>query len=62
MSASTEEATWVLTSYLVANAIILPATGWAGVVFWAQAIFDRLHHDIHMRLDAVRGGDEPETC
>src|SRR5215831_14674261 len=28
LSASTEEATWVLTSYLVANAIILPMTGW----------------------------------
>jgi DHA2 family multidrug resistance protein len=28
MSATTDEATWVLTSYLVANAIILPMTGW----------------------------------
>ncbi|MDQ6861982.1 MAG: DHA2 family efflux MFS transporter permease subunit, partial [Verrucomicrobiota bacterium] len=30
LSASTDEATWVLTSYLVANAIILPATNWLG--------------------------------
>jgi len=28
MSATIEEATWVLTSYMVANAIILPMTGW----------------------------------
>lgn len=28
LSATVEEATWVLTSYLVANAIILPITGW----------------------------------
>jgi len=28
LSASRDEATWVLTSYLVANAIILPMTGW----------------------------------
>ncbi len=28
LSASVDEATWVLTSYLVANAIILPASGW----------------------------------
>ncbi len=28
LSSSVEEATWVLTSYLVANAIILPITGW----------------------------------
>ncbi len=33
LSASTEEATWVLTSYLVANAIILPATGWLASFF-----------------------------
>ena len=28
MSASVSESTWTLTSYLVANAIILPLTGW----------------------------------
>jgi DHA2 family multidrug resistance protein len=33
LSASIDEATWVLTSYLVANAIVLPATGWLSRVF-----------------------------
>src|SRR5919112_591668 len=33
MSATIEEATWALTSYLVANAIILPMTGWLASVF-----------------------------
>jgi MFS transporter, DHA2 family, multidrug resistance protein len=33
LSASTDEATWVLTSYLASNAIILPATGWLGQFF-----------------------------
>ena len=28
LSSTVEEATWVLTSYIVANAIILPVTGW----------------------------------
>ncbi len=28
LSASNDEATWVLTSYLVANAVILPASNW----------------------------------
>lgn len=28
LSATTDEATWVLTSYLVANAVILPASNW----------------------------------
>src|SRR5271169_647086 len=30
LSATPDEATWVLTSYLVSNAIILPMTGWLG--------------------------------
>ncbi len=33
LSATVEEATWALTSYLVANAIILPMTGWLANFF-----------------------------
>src|ERR1700722_9483273 len=33
LSVSIDEATWALTSYLVANAIILPMTGWLASVF-----------------------------
>src|SRR5512135_2976493 len=33
LAATTEEATWVLTSYLVSNAIVLPITGWLGIYF-----------------------------
>jgi MFS transporter, DHA2 family, multidrug resistance protein len=33
MSATIDESTWVLTSYLVANAIILPLTGWLATFF-----------------------------
>src|SRR5215208_123237 len=33
MSATIDEATWALTSYLVANAIILPMTGWLAATF-----------------------------
>jgi len=33
LSATPEEATWALTSYLVANAIILPITGWLANYF-----------------------------
>ena len=28
LSAGTDESTWVLTSYLVSNAIVLPMSGW----------------------------------
>src|SRR5205814_7528770 len=33
LSATVDEATWALTSYLVANAIILPITGWLANFF-----------------------------
>ena len=33
VSASNDEATWVLTSYLVANAIVLPASSWFSLRF-----------------------------
>ena len=38
LSASTDEATWVLTSYLVSNAIILPATGWLSSFFGRKKV------------------------
>ena len=33
LNAGTDEVTWVLTSYLVANAVVLPMTGWLSRVF-----------------------------
>src|SRR5215510_12291615 len=33
MSASVDEANWVLTAYLVANAIVLPLSGWFSSLF-----------------------------
>src|SRR5437667_9414228 len=38
MSATIDEATWVLTSYLVANAIILPTTGWLAGTFGRKRV------------------------
>src|ERR1700704_3846907 len=38
LSATTDEATWVLTSYLVANAIVLPLTGWLANHFGRRRI------------------------
>ena len=32
LSVTTDESTWVLTSYLVSNAIVLPMTGWLGAL------------------------------
>src|ERR1039457_6373620 len=39
LGASNNESTWVLTSYLVANAIILPASGWLVSVFGRKRLF-----------------------
>src|SRR5579875_2592168 len=33
LSATNDEATWVLTSYLVANAVVLPASSWFSLKF-----------------------------
>ncbi len=38
LSATIDESTWVLTSYLVANAIILPMTGWLGNHFGRKRV------------------------
>ena len=38
LSATVDEATWVLTSYLVSNAIILPMTGWLANYFGRKRI------------------------
>src|ERR1700716_452340 len=33
LSATPEQATWVLTSYLISNAIVLPVTAWLSAAF-----------------------------
>jgi DHA2 family multidrug resistance protein len=39
LGASTDESTWVLTSYLVSNAIILPVSGWFVGIFGRKRFF-----------------------
>jgi MFS transporter, DHA2 family, multidrug resistance protein len=39
LSASQEESTWILTSYLVTNAIILPISGWLATVMGRKRFF-----------------------
>src|SRR6266436_2658621 len=39
LSAGMEEVTWVITSYLAANAIIIPATGWLAGVLGRKRFF-----------------------
>ena len=39
LSASVDESTWVLTSYLVSNAIVLPLSGWLSSVFGRKRFY-----------------------
>jgi DHA2 family multidrug resistance protein len=39
LSAGVDESTWVLTSYLVSNAIVLPASGWMAQRFGRKRLF-----------------------
>jgi DHA2 family multidrug resistance protein len=39
LSAGVDESTWVLTSYLVSNAIVLPLTGWLSSVFGRKRFY-----------------------
>ncbi|HXZ02636.1 MAG TPA: DHA2 family efflux MFS transporter permease subunit [Stellaceae bacterium] len=39
LSASTDESTWVLTSYLVTNAVILPISGWLATTIGRKRYF-----------------------
>jgi DHA2 family multidrug resistance protein len=39
LGASSDQSTWVLTSYLVSNAIVLPISGWLAVTFGRKRFF-----------------------
>jgi DHA2 family multidrug resistance protein len=39
LSATVDESTWVLTSYLISNAIVLPLTGWLSMLFGRKRLF-----------------------
>ena len=62
LSATIDESTWVLTSYLVANAIVLPLTGWLATPLRPQAPADDVGHRLHDRVAALRPRAEPAAA
>ena len=50
---------WVITSYLAANAIILPISGWLAIRLGRRELLSALDRHLHARVGAVRHGDEP---
>ena len=54
-----DEATWTLTSYLVANGIVLTISGWLGDGVRPQALFSDLPWHVHGLLLFLRHCDQP---
>ena len=54
VSAAQDQITWVLTSYIVAAAIMTPLTGWLAGRFGQEACFPRLHRRLRGGVHAVR--------
>ncbi len=50
LGATYEESTWVLTSYLVSSAIVLPVSGWLSNSVRPQALLHGLRHCIYRLL------------
>ena len=58
MSASVDEATWVLTSYLIANAVILPISGWLANIIGRKRLLLIVVSGFTIVEPAVRPGPE----
>ena len=59
LSATIDESTWVLTSYLVANAIVLPMTGWLARYFGRKRLLMTSVVGFTIVVVALRSRAEP---
>ena len=62
LSASTDEATWVLTSYLVSNAIVLAGDWLAEPILWSEKVSDHLHRDLYDFVRSLRFSQQPRDA
>ena len=56
LSASQDESTWVLTSYLVSNAVILPISAWLSVLVGRKKFYMTCVGPFHDQLVSLRTG------
>ena len=56
LSVGRSQSTWVLTSYLVANAIVLPLSGWFIGLIGRKRLLHDLRGAVHDRLGLLRRG------
>ena len=59
LGATTDQSTWVLTSYLVSNAIVLPVSGWLVSLLGRKRFFLICLVDLHAELAALRHRADP---
>ena len=62
LSAPATDSEWVITSYLAANAIILPISGWLGARLGPAKLFFAVDRRVHAGFGAVRNGPRASTC
>ena len=62
LSASIDESTWALTSYLAANAIILPITGWLANYFGRKRLLLLSVAGFTVGVVPVRPRAQPPDC
>ena len=60
LAISNDQATWVLTSYLVANAIVIPISGWLSDTIGAQTLFPDIDRTVHDLVLHLRDRAEPQ--
>ena len=56
LSARRDQITWVLTSYIIAAAIMTAPVGWMAARFGKKNFLITSHRRLHHRLDDVRRG------
>jgi MFS family permease len=62
MSASQDEISWVLTSYIVASAIAMPLVGWLADRPWRQISLSCVRDRLNRRFGVVRRCNEPNAA
>ena len=59
LAANADESTWVLTSYLVASAVILPISAWLSGVIGAKTLLHAVRRAVHREFLSVWDRPQP---
>ena len=62
LAASVDESTWIVTTYLIANAVILPVSGWLSNVIGRKRFYMICVAVFTVELAVVRAGAQPHRA